>query len=462
MSTKSAILLDFDNVFSTLWDLDRGSAIKFASEPADWLGMLVDSYLSGSERRWLVARCYMNPSGYVLDPSQHNERYYYSKFRPGFVRAGFEVIDCPSLTHGGKNAADIRMVIDALDLLSHRTHFDEFVLASGDSDFTPLLQRLRAEDRLITILSPGYLSSAYTAWADQLLGIDALETLLAGQPDTAGKAHAQDMAAADTNAGNNGSARFARLIKDSYASATAPLNLTTLASTAARACPLAKETSWFGYGTFRAAVTALELPNVRFSQHHLWDTDRHQPPETTERKSTLPDPLAMLMRALEIPRIASADWPKVFSALAGYAATHEFSLSEATSWVRKALMSEGIQISRQELVYVMHGAHFGGVHFDASFAPSADEIGLAFLHALLDRAESVGVRLDAEMETRLGEWLGISGDMQQEALPRMEVPSGNSPGQIAAALPTKMRNLVSRRIRTLSQFGKDVGSVDQE
>ncbi|MDR3401567.1 MAG: NYN domain-containing protein, partial [Chthoniobacter sp.] len=153
MPARCAIFVDFDNVFTTLWGLDRNAALRFASEPADWLQVLANSCLTGEPRRWLVARCYLNPAGYAPTPGEANDRLYFSRFRPSLVRAGFEVIDCPVVSRGGKNAADIRMVVDALDLLGHRTHFDEFVLASGDSDFTPLLQRLRAEDRRITIIS---------------------------------------------------------------------------------------------------------------------------------------------------------------------------------------------------------------------------------------------------------------------------------------------------------------------
>lgn len=418
MSTKSAIFLDFDNVFSTLWDLDRNAAVKFASEPSDWLEMLASSYLSASARRWLVARCYLNPAGYVLDPARQNERYYYSKFRPGFVRAGFEVIDCPVLTRGGKNAADIRIVIDALDLLNHRTHFDEFVLASGDSDFTPLLQRLRAEDRLITIASPGYLSSAYTALADQLLGFDALEALLQGQPDATEEPASKTVIAPDANAAKDATDGFAQFINQRYASATAPLNLAALASEVARICPMAKESNWLGKGTFRAAVTSLKLPNVHFSNHHLWDGERHQPPETKDTKSALPGPIVMLTRAVELPRIASEDWPKVFRILATYAAAHEFNLTEAGIWARDELAKEGVQTSRTALNYVIRGAYFGGVQLDARTSPSAEDVGKAFLSALLDRAGAVGVPLDPEMENTLCRWLGLPA-MGQPALTKV-------------------------------------------
>ena len=96
----------------------------------------------------------------------------------GLVHAGFDVVDCPPLARGGKNAADIRIVIDAMTLLEHRSRFDEFVIASGDSDFTPLLQRLRTEDRRTTIVSPGFLATAYAASADRVVDYDALQRIL--------------------------------------------------------------------------------------------------------------------------------------------------------------------------------------------------------------------------------------------------------------------------------------------
>ena len=57
--------------------------------------------------------------------------------RHHFLRAGFEVVDCPPLTAQLKNSADIRMVMDVRDILTHDTYFDEFVILSADADFTP-------------------------------------------------------------------------------------------------------------------------------------------------------------------------------------------------------------------------------------------------------------------------------------------------------------------------------------
>src|SRR5512136_596006 len=62
---------------------------------------------------------------------------------------GVELIDVPPSTRSGKNGADVRLVIDALELAYLRHHINTFVLASGDSDFCPLAYKLRENDRTV-------------------------------------------------------------------------------------------------------------------------------------------------------------------------------------------------------------------------------------------------------------------------------------------------------------------------
>jgi uncharacterized LabA/DUF88 family protein len=62
---------------------------------------------------------------------------------------GVELIDVPPSTRAGKNGADMRLVIDALELAYLREHIDTFVIASGDSDFCPLAYKLRENDRTV-------------------------------------------------------------------------------------------------------------------------------------------------------------------------------------------------------------------------------------------------------------------------------------------------------------------------
>jgi uncharacterized protein (TIGR00288 family) len=71
----------------------------------------------------------------------------YKEFKAGMHYAGFELIEIPHVKQSGKNSADIRMVVDALDLCYTKTHVDTFVIISGDSDFSPLVSKLRENNK---------------------------------------------------------------------------------------------------------------------------------------------------------------------------------------------------------------------------------------------------------------------------------------------------------------------------
>ncbi len=73
----------------------------------------------------------------------------YSDFKKPMHEAAFELIDIPHVRMTGKNSADIRMVVDALDLCYTKSHVDIFVIISGDSDFSPLVSKLRENDKMV-------------------------------------------------------------------------------------------------------------------------------------------------------------------------------------------------------------------------------------------------------------------------------------------------------------------------
>jgi uncharacterized protein (TIGR00288 family) len=73
----------------------------------------------------------------------------YKEFKAGMHGASFELIEIPHLRQSGKNSADIRMVVDALDLCYTKGHVDTFVIISGDSDFSPLVSKLRENAKVV-------------------------------------------------------------------------------------------------------------------------------------------------------------------------------------------------------------------------------------------------------------------------------------------------------------------------
>jgi uncharacterized protein (TIGR00288 family) len=82
----------------------------------------------------------------------------YKEFKATMHGASFELIEIPHLRQSGKNSADIRMVVDALDLCYTKSHVDTFVIVSGDSDFSPLVSKLRENAK--TVIGVGVKNSS--------------------------------------------------------------------------------------------------------------------------------------------------------------------------------------------------------------------------------------------------------------------------------------------------------------
>ena len=87
--------------------------------------------------------------GKIMVKRAYSDWHRYAEFKRAFHQAAIELIDVPQTRYSGKNSADIRMVVDALDLSYQKEHIDTFVLVSGDSDFSPLVSKLRENGRYV-------------------------------------------------------------------------------------------------------------------------------------------------------------------------------------------------------------------------------------------------------------------------------------------------------------------------
>jgi len=239
---KAALFVDFDNMFSGLRDDSIRAAERFANEPGRWLRWLEEGMRgiegNGEPRRAvLVRRCYLNPIAF-------------GRYRPFFTRAGFLVVDCPPLTAAGKNSADIVMVMDILDALEHRTRFDEFIVMSGDADFTPVFLRLRTHDRRTVAMVSTPVAAAYRSACDllipeelfveQALGIDAEPTENA-QPPLASPTLLARMAE-----------QLAQTVR-----ARGPVQATSLGQLYQEFPEFTRDSNWLGYFSLKALTTAI-------------------------------------------------------------------------------------------------------------------------------------------------------------------------------------------------------------
>lgn len=186
----TTVFVDYDNVYLSLKRKSEEAAKRFSKDAGRWIreieaGRLMtptNGILDQGPRRIVMNRCYGNPVPRRNQSDNSTDMSSFPFVRHHFLRAGFEVVDCPPLTAQLKNSADIRMVMDVRDILTHDTYFEEFVILSGDADFTPLLHRLRSHARRTVIYSNDNTAAPYTAICDaEIREADFLTLLLEGQ-----------------------------------------------------------------------------------------------------------------------------------------------------------------------------------------------------------------------------------------------------------------------------------------
>lgn len=254
---RSALFIDFDNVYSGLRQLDPACADRFARRPGDWMAWLLESLKlpdhspEGARRRVLVRRCYLNPQAY-------------QRFRPSFNLAGFEIVDCPALTSEGKTSTDIHMVLDIVDLLQHEERYDEFIVFSADADFTPVLRKLRRWDRRTTVLAIGFPSAAYRASADLLIDQD---DFVRNALDFDDEIEAKPTAAPPDRKLSEVAAAAFKLMRQAVSDSAGPVPLPKLASLILAKVDGMDASSWAGFGSFRALLDSKGLAPLEVS----WD-----------------------------------------------------------------------------------------------------------------------------------------------------------------------------------------------
>jgi uncharacterized protein (TIGR00288 family) len=121
----------------------------------------------------------------------------YKEFKSTMHGAAFELIEIPHTRQSGKNSADIRMVVDALDLCYTKEHIDTFVIISGDSDFSPLVSKLRENAK--TVIGVGVRNSTSDLLmnnCDEFIFYDDLVPADAPKRKASAKAPAKDKAPA--------------------------------------------------------------------------------------------------------------------------------------------------------------------------------------------------------------------------------------------------------------------------
>jgi hypothetical protein len=441
----SVLYVDFDNIYTRLAEQDQAVARTFATNPQRWMRWLEGHalrmmYGDGVRRRILKRCCYLNPIRY-------------HEFRPFFIRAAFQVVDCPPLTNYGKTSADIHLVMDCMDALAHVTRFDEIIILSGDADFTPLLLRIQEHARRSLVLSVGYTSPAYAAACSWRIREDwfiaqaleephledndsreerGQETRQGEQrearmpderqrPATAEREHHEPGNRQDKGSGINLSgykrARLVESIKHLVAESTVPVPLPSVAQVLRREQEASPD--WFGAGTLRDLLDALDLAPIEFSpigQGFVYDPDRHDRPE----ESGLRDDFRLHMPALydfalKVHRLTDVPLlkPEHYSALLGMLVeevrNHGFSRAEIVRHIEDRCEDDGLPVSASQISFVVEAVMRGGLNLSANgkgvAAIDLKKVRQAFVQRVIELCKLFQLALSPAEMTLIQEWL---------------------------------------------------------
>jgi len=410
---RTALFVDFDNIYLGLKKLDENAANAFATEPSRWLSWLEDGQDADAvgPRRFLIRNVYLNPAAF-------------GTYRAIYTRAGFRAVDCPPLTGQGKNSADIYMVLDILDALQGTFKYEEFVIASADADFTPILYRLRAQDRRITLLTAGLSASAYRAVCDSFVPPEMLADAALGESEEPVEAPADDVPVgpvappspsahgAPANAGPAGTAEQITAIADAIRAAVRASDRPIVSAAAAQAAlkvhPTLKETDWLGAGTFRAFITSY-VDDLAYESSpppgYVYDPTRHTA-EDVPKRELLPDLDPFLQQICSItgvPALTSARYAALFTALAEDLGEAPFNRNATPKRVRDRTDARGASVTRSAISFVVNRLIYSGVTLTEGV--TARELGYGWVANLKTLCANARLALSSSDDQQIEEWI---------------------------------------------------------
>jgi hypothetical protein len=389
---RSALYVDFDNLYSGLRQVDSEAATVFANDP----GRLLDWLARGSDdeglfrRRFLVRDCYLNPQ-------------VYPGFRAQFVAAGFRVIDCPSLTQRGKSSADTHIVLDVVDALSHATRYDEFVICSADADFSPLMTKLRRHDRRTLMVAAGPYAAAYEAVCDSTIGPMQLLEAFAAPVAQVAESTRIPPAAVVTEEELSEATMAIQVLVDASPS---PVAGATAAQAGMRAVPRIAAGGWGQKGDGFAGFVRDRLPALEFRRNTsggwLLDPSRHAL-DAEPGDGEQDDVVARVCRVTHAPHLTPAQYTALFQHLSEAARQHE-TLNRLGADVRERTTAAGEPVSRRAVNFVIQGLVYAGHDLRTAMLGSK-ELAEAWRANLRSLCEQAGLELSEEEESTLDRWV---------------------------------------------------------
>jgi hypothetical protein len=412
---RTALFVDFDNMYLNLKAIDPAAGEAFATEPNRWLrwmredmGHVVPDATEETSREILIRACYLNPVSF-------------GRYRAYFTQSAFRVVDCPSLTSRGKNSADIYMVLDIVDTLAHSTHFDEFILLSADADFTPVMLRLRAHDRRTVLLASGPSATALQSACDMVLPLDIfLNEALGFSLHQTGPVPPVPGVPAPKVPGQVGANRLQRAMHDELksvmATAEAPVPMAAAAQRIRASLGSEVVTSgWGGTGSFRKFVESMTGEGLQVSGPHppgyLLDPRRHDPIEAQEPRVPLPDSVAGLAhrvaRIVGVPQLTPEAYRILFEEIArlsvGDSVVEPLNAIEPT--IRDACADRGVRVTRTAIHFVLQGLQAAGADWRTA-GRDASTLAGEFADNVIRLSLNARMELTDEETGELRTWIG--------------------------------------------------------
>lgn len=422
---RSAVFVDFDNIFIRLSELDQNIARVFATRPLDWISWLENSLPAyagidaDARRNILVRRCYLNPKTF-------------GNFRPYFIRGAFETVDCPSLTTYGKTSADVHMVVDTLDLLDHKVDYDEFIIMSADADFTPVLLKLRKWDRRTAVLAIGATSPAYRAASDHVIDQDAFIEEALGGASLGGYSVPARVISRPEPDRSPSRENCSRLIDEFVRSAAEPVTMAQLAYRIRQVFPDVGA-DWLGRGSFKQFLAELDLGELALSPvipGYVYDPTRHEAPtgDTGTREEGFenhPTDLAAFARKIhdltDTPYLSPEHYNALFAAIAAEINESGYNMTAVSKAVRDRCKAQDVPVARQHVNFVLRGIAFTGHRFGADAEASFVLSEKLYINTL-NLCENAQLTLSEDDTVLLRQWL-CHGVPEAESEPRATAPS---------------------------------------
>ncbi len=459
----SAVFVDYDNIYLALKRKNEEAARRFAKETSSWLKQIESGALITStngtidcmERRLVLCRCYGNPVPRRNSRDNTTDMTSFPFVRPHFLRAGFEVVDCPPLTAQLKNSSDIRMVMDIRDLLEHETFFEEFIILSGDADFTPILHRLRAHARQIVVYANDYTATPYTAICNGEIQEESLiSLLLRGQIESAPEIEQVKMI--DHSSGTRG--EILDEVLSAIQSSDKPVPIAYLADRAQRALGQEKTagTNWAGFGTFRTFLIENLPKNFGLTDnppYYAFDPSRHvldgeaagsrepqaspprfaqeadasPPPQGQARPEAAPgqrlnlqDSIARIHEASQAPPLAPAEYRLLFEVMAMELNENGLSGGQTIRNIAARAAEGGLEAKQDDIQFILDVVSEADPWFEQGASPAL--FAGRFRNYVLSQCRKLGLQLSSDEIDLIDAW--FVGALQIAAARGSAIPSG--------------------------------------